>query len=209
MRSSLRTRFFVLSLALISMFAASAAGQSSSTPSAPSTGTKVGIVNAQEAIFTSSEGKKEAAMLQQRFGPKSDALKVRNDDLEKLKSQLQAQSDKLSDDERAKRAKEIAEKQKSLQRDYEEFQAEVQQAEQDTINRLGKKMMVVLETFAKKNGFGVILDISNPQTSTVLWAADATNVTKDLVAAYDLENPVVAAPAPAAAPKAAPPTKKP
>ena len=208
MHRSLSTRHFVLSLALLFAFAASAAGQSTGASSAPPAGTKVGIVNAQEAIYTTGEGKKELDVLQKRFGPKQSTLKAQNDDVEKLKSALQTQLNTLTEAERAKRTDDITIKQKSLQRDYEDFQAEVQRAEQEVTNRLGQKMLGILETYAKKNGFGVILDVSNPQVTSVLWAAEATNITKDLVAAYDAANPV-AAPAPAAAPKATPPAKKP
>jgi len=42
----------------------------------------------------------------------------------------------------------------------------------------------------------VILDVSNPQTP-VLWASQGTNITKQLVDAYNAEAPVApAAPAP-------------
>ena len=68
-------------------------------------------------------------------------------------------------------------------------QAEFQQAEQDVINRIGSKMVAVLEKYANANGFAVVLDVSNPQTSPVLWATQGTVITKELVDAYDKENP--------------------
>ena len=88
---------------------------------------------------------------------------------------------------RASQVKIISEKQKTLQRYYEDFQAEVQQAEQEVVNRLGKKMLDVLEKYANVNGYAVVLDVSNPQTP-VLWAHPATNLTKVLVDAYDAVN---------------------
>jgi outer membrane protein len=118
--------------------------------------------------------------------------------VENLKKQFQAQGDKLSDEQRASRAKEIELKQKTLQRNYEDAQAEFQQAEQEVLNRIGGKMLTVLEKYAKANGYAVVLDVSNPQTS-VLWANQGTVITKELVDAYNAENPAVA---PAAKPAA-------
>jgi outer membrane protein len=171
------------------------------TPAAPApTGpvpTRIGVVNIQQAIQECAEGKKEIDTLQQRFNPKQAELKNMSDEVEGLKKQYQAQADKLSDDEKSSRAKAIDTKQKSLQRNFEDAQAEFQQAEQEVINRIGSKMVGVLEKYASANGYAVVLDVSNPQTSPVLWATQASVITKELVDAYDKENPAgVSAPAP-------------
>jgi outer membrane protein len=185
-----------------------------STPSTPtSTGpvpTKIGVVNIQQAIQECAEGKKEIDALQQRFSPKQVELKQQSDDVDALKKQYQAQADKLSDEEKSSRAKAIDTKQKALQRNYEDAQAEFQQAEQDVINRIGTKMVSVLEKYSNANGFAVVLDVSNPQTSPVLWATQGTVITKELVDAYDKENPAGAtAPATKPAGAAKPPASRP
>lgn len=171
--------------------------------------TKIGVVNIQQAIQECAEGKKEIDTLQQRFAPKQVDLKTQSDDVEALKKQYQAQAEKLSDEEKTSRAKTIDTKQKALQRNYEDAQAEFQQAEQEVINRIGSKMVAVLEKYANANGFAVVLDVSNPQTSPVLWATQGTVITKELVDAYDKTNPAgattpAAKPAGAARPAARP-----
>ncbi|MGZ4858128.1 MAG: OmpH family outer membrane protein [Candidatus Angelobacter sp.] len=179
--------------------AAPASGVAATTGPAP---TKIGVVNIQQAIGECAEGKKEIDALQQKFAPKQVELKGLNDDVENLKKQYQAQAEKLSDEEKSSRAKAIDTKQKALQRNYEDAQAEFQQAEQDVINRIGAKMVGVLEKYANANGFAVVLDVSNPQTSPVLWATQGTVITKELVDAYDKANPAGAT-APAAKPAGA------
>ena len=176
---------------------------------------KVGIVAIQAAIASTNEGKKEFDALQKRFAPKQTELKALNDEVEKLKTQLQAQTDKLSEEERATRVKNLETKQKSLQRTYDDFQTEAQQAEQDVVNRLGGKMLAVLEKYAAANGYSVILDVSS-QSTPVLWASQTTNITKELVDAYNAQNPgapgaPAAKPAGSAAnqPSSAPGTAKP
>jgi outer membrane protein len=206
-------RNLVLGLGLSAVVGTFACAQGAATPagtapaaSAPApTGpvpTKIGVVNIQQAIQECAEGKKEIDTLQQKFAPKQVELKTQSDDVEALKKQYQTQADKLSDDEKTSRAKAIDTKQKALQRNYEDAQAEFQQAEQDVINRIGTKMVAVLEKYANANGFAVVLDVSNPQTSPVLWATQGTVITKELVDAYDKENPAGAA-APATKPAGA------
>ena len=170
-----------------------AQGAAPATPAGP-TPTKVGVVNIQQAIGECNEGKKELDALQAKFSPKQAELKGLNDEVESMKKQYQAQAEKLSDEEKGSRAKAIDTKQKSLQREYEDAQAEFQQGEQDVVNRIGTKMLVVLEKYASANGYALVLDVSNPQTSPVLWATQGTVITKELVDAYNSEN-LTAAPA--------------
>jgi outer membrane protein len=206
--SMAKLRNLALGLGLSTVFAMAALAQGAAAPAATSAGapaaaptgpvpTKIGVVNIQQAIAECAEGKKELDALQNKFTPKQAELKGQNDDLENLKKQYQAQAAKLSDEEKSSRAKAIDTKQKSLQRNYEDAQAEFQQAEQDVINRIGAKMVAVLEKYASANGYAVVLDVSNPQTSPVLWAMQGNVITKELVDAYDKENPAGAAGAPA------------
>jgi outer membrane protein len=212
---------FGLSMAFSSAALAQTTSASATTPvsaAAPATGNaaptaaKIGVVNIQDAILATEEGKKEFDALQQKFTPKQAELKNLNDEVESLKKQYQARGDKLSEDERNSRAKTIDSKQKALQRNYEDAQAEFQQAEQDLVNRIGAKMVKTLEKFAQANGYSIVLDVSNPQTSPVLWATQSNVITKELVDAYNAENPVAGGapagkPAGSAARPAAPATR--
>ena len=173
--------------------AAAPASAASGNAAPAATTTKIGVVHIQDAIVATEEGKKEFDALEQKFSPKQAELKALNDEVENLKKQYAAQSEKLSDDEKTSRAKTIDSKQKALQRNYEDAQAEFQQAEQEVINRIGGKMMKVLEKYAASNGYSIVLDVSNPQTSPVLWATQTNVITKELVEAYNAANPVVGA----------------
>ena len=217
---SFKMSMTVLALGLSALFTSAALAQAAAAPAnnaanAATAGSgKIAIVNIQEAIGATNEGKKEFEALQQKFSPRQAELKTQNDEVENLKKQLQTQGDKLSDEERSTRVKSLELKQKTLQRNYEDAQAEFQQAEQEVVNRIGAKMLNVLEKYAKSNGYAAVLDVSNPQTP-VLYAS--TNITKELVDAYNAAAPVAAAPAgkPAtrttvpSAPRPAPTPKKP
>jgi outer membrane protein len=220
MERNVKMRALALKFApvLAAMMAASLAahGQSStlpvrgqSTTSRPAavnpSGTKVGLVNIQEAIVSTNEGKQQVEAFRQKFAPKEAALKKESEDLETLKQQLQVTGDKLSPEDRNLRVQSLEEKQKTLQRNYDDAQSEAQRAQQEVLSRLGKNMLQVVENYARKNGYAVILDVSNPQTP-VLYADPATVITKQLVDAYNAEHPATA---PAAKQPAAGGVKKP
>jgi outer membrane protein len=183
-------RVLILTSALSLGITTGARAQAPATSGA-ATETKVGIVSIQDAIANTNEGKKELDALQQKFAPRQAALQAQNDEVENMKKQLQAQGDKLSEEERNNRVRIASEKQKTLQRNYEDFQNEVQGAEQEILNRLGKKMLEVLEKYAKENGYAVVMDVSSPQTP-VLYANPGANLTKGLIDAYNAGSPVAA-----------------
>ena len=154
-------------------------------------------------ISSTEEGKKELEAMQTRFGPRGNELKAQQDELEKLQADLQVKGDKLSEEERNNRIKVVTEKQKTLQRNGEDFQAEVQQAEEEVKNKLGKKMIEIMDKYAQNNSYAMILDVSNPQ-GPVMWASPTTDISKELVDAYNAAYPVAAKPSGAGAAPARP-----
>jgi len=190
---------FVLALAAILSVGALAQTGAAATPApsvpAPSAAAtpKIGIINMQQAILASNEGRRDFETLQKKFEPKQTELKGMNDEVEGLKKQLNTQGDKLNDEARANLVKTIEAKQKSLQRSLEDAQGDFQSQQNDILNRVGQKMMEVLDKYAKDNGYTMILDVSNPQ-SPVLWAGASSDVTKAIVDAYNTQSGVAAPP---------------
>ncbi len=198
------TRFVLALAAILSVGALAQTGSAASTPApsvpATSVAPKIGIINMQQAILASNEGRRDFEALQKKFEPKQTELKGMNDEVEGLKKQLNTQGDKLNDEARSNLVKSIESKQKSLQRSLEDAQGDFQAQQNDILNRIGQKMMEVLDKYAKENGYTMILDVSNP-SSPVLWAGASSDVTKAIVDAYNTQSGV-AAPAAAAKPSA-------
>jgi outer membrane protein len=190
------TKILALALGVLTASAVALSQSKSVAAGSPvASSPRVGIVGLQEAIAATNEGQKELDTLQKRFAPKQTELKALNDELENLKKQVQAQGDKMSDEERTNQGKALEIKQKALQRNYEDYQNEAQQAEAEVLSRLSGKMLNVLNKYASTNGYSVILDASNQQ-SPVLWFSNATNITKQLVDAYNAEAPLAPSPKP-------------
>jgi outer membrane protein len=186
MSSILNIKIFILSLALSAAFSSRALALPASPSPAPA---KVGIVNTQEAIYECNEGKKEFDALMVKYAPKQAELKKLNDEIVNLKKQYDEQKGKVTSETSAAQLKTLEAKKKTLERNYTNSQNEFQKAEQEIINRIGNKLMKVLEKYAKNRGYSLVLDVANPQTS-VLWADQAMSITKELIQAYNTENPV-------------------
>jgi len=161
-------------------------------------------------VGQTNEGQRNFADLQKKYAPREEQLKSLNDEVETLTKQLQAQGDKLSDAERASRAKAIDDKKKKLDRDAEDARNDFQQEMQDMYNGLASKVYDVLEAYAQQQGYTIVLDVAQQQTP-VLYATESTNITKAVIDAYNLKSGVPAPPAQpaAAAPKPAPQSAKP
>ena len=170
---------------------------------APTAGavTKIGIINVQAAIMATNEGQRDFQNLEKKFEPKRGELQNANAEVENLKKQLSTQGDKLNDQARADLLKNIDSKQKLLQRNVEDAQSDWTAQQNDIANRIGGKLLEVLEKYASDNGYAVVLDVSSQQ-SPVLWASAATNLTKIIVDAYNAQSNVPPPSTSAAAPSA-------
>jgi len=183
-------RFFpVVALAMfLSAFAATGVAQTATT--------KIGVVDIQAAIFSCNEGQRDFQALQKQFEPKKTEIDGLGKEVNDLKSQYSTQGEKLNQEARDNLAKQIDTKQKQLNRILEDAKGDAQQKQQEIVNRIGQKMLAVLDKYAKENAFSLVLDVSGQQ-NPVLWAAETVNITPAIVTAYNTESGVPAPPKPA------------
>lgn len=175
-------------------------------PTGPSTGTKVGTINIQEAIFGSNEGRRDMDTLSKKFEPKQNDLKSQNDELEALKKQLNTQGPSLNEEAAANLKKQIESKQKLFDRAVQDAQEDFGNQRQEIAGRILQKMAPMIVKFSQENGFGIIVDTSKPwPDSPVLWWGEAVDITKPVVEAYNVQSGVAAPPAPTGAAKPAAP----
>src|ERR1700733_14113459 len=189
----MKSKFLPLSLAAAILFTISALAQTSSaaTPSGPGagasgaapalpvatgSGTRLGTINIEQAIFGSNEGRRDFEALSKKLEPKQNELKSKNEELESLQKQMQTQGDKLNPDAHEALLKQIETKKKAFDRDVQD---------------------------AQENGFGMVVDTTKPwPQSSVLWYdGDKVDITKPIIEAYNAQSGVPAPAAGAAAPK--------
>jgi outer membrane protein len=209
-------KFTLLLLAAVFAFSVSALCQTAATdpalPAAPSataapdapvaatgTGSKIGTINIEQAIFASNEGQRDFDVLSKKLEPKQTELKNQNDEVESLKKQLSTQDGKLNEDARATLVKQIEEKQKKLERSVQDARDDAQSQQNEIAQRILQKMAPIIVKYAGDKGFGLIMDTSNPwPQGPVLWAGPSVDITKAIVDSYNAQSGVAAPTRPAA-----------
>ena len=186
-----RSLAFVLTLA--SCFALSAVTQ---TPAAaPAAGpAKVAVIAFQVAVAQTNEGQRNFADLQKKYDPRREQLKKLSDDVDAMTKQLQADEAKLTPVEQQSRANALDIKKKQLDRDAQDASNDFQQEMQDIYNGLASKVYDVLQSYAELHGFTLVLDVSQQQ-NPVLYANNSTNITKEIIDAYNVKSGIPAPPA--------------
>ena len=190
-------RSLALIVSLVSGIVLSAAAQTSPSPAAPAGPAKVAVIAFQAAVGQTNEFQRNFADLQKKYEPKRAQLKTQADEIDGLEKQLQAQADKLSDAERANKAKVIDDKKKQAQRFAEDAQNDLQGEMQEIYNGVASKVYDVLATYAQQQGFTLVMDGSTnqQQAPVVLYASPSTDITKAVIDAYNVKSGVPAPPA--------------
>jgi len=193
-------------------FGANALHAQSAAPGS-ATGTKIGVISVRSAIASTAEGKQAGAELQSQFAARQNELEGLNKQINDLRQRIDAGTGKLSQDELSRLQREGETKARQIQRKQDEYQEDVNAAQADVFDRIGRKMIDVLDRYARENGFVVILD-NSAQNTPILFASTNIDVTQDIVRLFDQAYPVKggAATTPARpAPKSAaqPPAAKP
>jgi len=150
---------------------------------------KVGVINVQAAIAGTAEGKQAAAELQSQFAPRTTELQNMQKQGQEITARLQNGQTTLSDEEKARLQRQLDQLNRTFQRKQQEFQEDTNDAQQDVVNRIGRKMIDVLDKYSKENGYSLILDESSQQTP-VVYAANQVDVTQDIIRLYDQSYPV-------------------
>src|SRR5246127_2216215 len=206
---SLLAMAFVISVGALaqtgSAAANPAAAPASAAPAAAAgSGTKIGTISMEQAIFATNEGRRDFEALSKKLEPKQNELKGQNDEIESLKKQLNTQGDKLNEDARANLVKQIETKQKSLDRQLQDAREDAQNQQNEIAQRIIQKLGPVLIKYCADNGFGVIMDTSQPwPQSPVVWWGEAVDVTKPVVDLYNAQSGVPAPATTTAPPKPA------
>ncbi len=183
---------------------ATTAGWAQETPAAgASAASKVGVIDVRIAIGNTAEGKLASAELQSQFSARQTELENMNKQLNDLGQRLQTAAGKLSQEEEARLTTQGQRLRQQIDRKQNEYQEDVNAAQGEVIDRIGRKLVDVLDRYARERGYAAIFD-SSAQNSPILYKSNQIDVTQDIIRLYDQAYPVKAAATAPAQPKPAP-----
>ena len=159
---------------------------------------KFAVINIQGAIISTKDGQKAAAELNAKTAPKKKELEQKQNEINALQDQLSKGSNTLSESAKNDLYKNIEAKKKTMQREVEDAQADLEADQQKLLQQLGQKILAVIEKYSRDNGITMVVDVSSPQTP-VLYASPSIDITKEIIELYDKNASSASAPAPAPA----------
>src|SRR6185312_1960819 len=210
MNVNLRSKGTLAAVALIFLSPISGLRAQSTAGAGP---VKIGVLNVRNAIVATAEGKQAQAQLQSQFAPKQNDLQGTQKQIEDLQRRLNEGARTLSDDEKGKMQRQGELLTRRLQRGNDDLNEELNAAQTDIIDTIGRKRLDGLDRYARENGFTVVLDTS-AQGSPVVYGSSQSDVTQEIVKLYDQAYPVkggspaASTPAPASRPATPAPAKK-
>ena len=157
----------------------------------------------RQAIVSTAEGKQASAELQSQFAPRQNELEALNKQINDLRQQITANTNTWNDEQKARAQAQGQRLAAQLDRKQQEMQTDVNDAQSDVVDRIGRKMMDVLDRYSRENGFVAVFD-SSAQNSPIIYAANSIDVTQEIIKLYDQAYPIKGGTAPAAKPAAKP-----
>jgi outer membrane protein len=170
---------------------------------------KIALIAFEQAVFATNEGQKAVQDVQKKWEPKRAQIESLGQEVDSLKKQLQSAPATMADDERANRLKTIDTKEKQLNRDADDANNAYQADLQEAYAKVARKVSATVQSYVAANGYTLLLDVSNQQSSNVMWASQNPNIdiTLAVVNAYNASSGVAAPPP--SAPSAGAPAARP
>lgn len=196
---------WTLTLALLFLPAAGAWAQAGGN-AAPSGPMKIAILNVRQAIVTTVEGKQASAQLQSQFAAQQNDLQNMQKQITDLQNRIANSHGTLSDDEQSRLQRQGELLTRQFQRKQDDLNEAVNAAQSDVIDNIGRKMLDVLDRYARENSYTAVFDTS-AQGSPVVYGSSQIDITQEIVRLYDQAYPLkggAAAPSGSAAPAAQP-----
>jgi outer membrane protein len=143
---------------------------------------KVGYVDLQKALNTSVAGQSAKEEIGKKVQQFEGQVTQRQNELRRLKEDLERQAALLSDDARSAREREYQQKLRDFQRYTKDLQEELQQKDAEFTRRILEELFEVITEFGAKEGYTVILERTE---SSLLYASEDADLTDRIIEAYN------------------------
>ena len=151
-------------------------------------GLKIGYVDAQKVLENSQLGKKARANLQEYVSSREKILEIDRQELREMEEDLIKQGPLLAEDARRVKQEDYQRKAERFQRRLLEMNREIQEKQVELVQNFRKKLEVVVQVIAEKDGYDFILD-RDAETGPILYAGKNHNLTVQVAREMDMMKP--------------------
>lgn len=183
-------RQHVRTIALVAVAAAGLAGLAG--PASAQEGNKLGMINSQEILEKSVEGKRVLTQFQAADKKYADGIARIDDAIKQLQNRLSAQRLTLTVEAASGIQADIQKKQTERQRAIEDATKGMQELQATTLDMIQRELMPIIEQVRTEKGLDLLFDLAKAGT---VYYVPSIDLTDEIVRRYD-------------ALKTAPPVKK-
>ena len=141
---------------------------------------KIGVVDGQRVLETSSAGQAARAQIKESYKRMEEDMKKRGAEFEELKKQFERNAMVMSQEKREDSQREMQIKQLDLQQLGKKYSADLKELEQKLTDRIQKDVLDLVAEVGK--GEGYLLIVNKP---AVLYNPTAIDITDKLIQKYN------------------------
>ncbi len=143
---------------------------------------KVGVVNSQEVLEKSQEGKRVTAQLESRNKSVQEELARIDDKIRELETKLNTQRLTLSQEALSNLVSDLEKKRTERQRYIEDSRRELNDLTQRLFQKLQEELRPIIEEIGKEKNLDVIFDLGG---SGIIYRNPAIDLTPEVIKRYD------------------------
>ncbi|WP_243374034.1 OmpH family outer membrane protein [Geotalea sp. SG265] len=142
---------------------------------------KIGSVDVQKVLLLSNSGKDAKELLAQKANKYEAEKNAKDEELKKLKADLEKQSVLLSESARSSKERDYQQRLKEYQRFLKDAQDDLQSKNDELTNRIVDEIVKVTQDFARRNGYTVIF----VRNETMIYLEDKADLTDQILKLFN------------------------
>ena len=142
---------------------------------------KLGYLDIQKAVGQSDAGKAAKEQLAAKFKKYQDEINAKQEELKKLKDELETQGSMLAEAKRAEKEKAYSTKLNNFQGFAKDAQDEMQAKDKELTQKVLESFETVVQEFGRKNGYTFIF----VRTEGIVYADEKADLTDELLKLFN------------------------
>lgn len=143
---------------------------------------KIGVVNSQDVLEKSIEGKRVLNQLAEQDKKNQDQLAKLDEEIRKLETRLNTQRMTLSDEALMQLNSDLTRKRTERTRLSEDMARDMQELQFRLYTRLQNELIPIIEQIGREKGFDIIFDLRN---SGAVYVNPVIDITEEVIKRYD------------------------
>jgi len=143
---------------------------------------KIGVIDAQQVLEKSAEGKKVIARLQEAEKKNQGAVNALDEQIRTIQTKLNTQRLTLTDEAALQLQSDLERRNTERKRVAEDAMASMQELSQRLFMKLQSELLPIVQALGKEKGFDLILDA---QKSGAVYFAPTIDITEEVIKRYD------------------------